>query len=170
MSGFLIGPEHLPARRGISYLSSSLRLPIPLPFAPLLPAFPLIGPSAVRRPIHRTLFFLRTLSTENPQTYSQAYKWTVTMIVATVTLAVALASSIYSGAIRSVEEDFNPSTEVAILGVSLFVLGFAIGPLVVRISTRAELLSVFDEKSRSPFPARSGLRSRRYSAAETYSW
>ena len=64
------------------------------------------------------------------------------MIVATVTLAVALASSIYSGAIRSVEEDFNPSTEVAILGVSLFVLGFALGPLIVNIPIRVALLDV----------------------------
>ena len=69
-------------------------------------------------------------NTENPQTFGMVYKWTITGIVAMATLAVALASSIYSGAIRSVEMDFHPSTEVAILGVSLFVVGFAAGPLI----------------------------------------
>jgi len=67
---------------------------------------------------------------ENPQTFGAVYKWTITGIVAIATLAVALASSIYSGAIRSIEAEFNPSTEVAILGVSLFVVGFAAGPLL----------------------------------------
>lgn len=33
---------------------------------------------------------------ENPQTYSQLYKWTVTAMVAVITLAVALASSVRS--------------------------------------------------------------------------
>ncbi|KAK9895335.1 putative mfs-multidrug-resistance transporter [Cystobasidium minutum MCA 4210] len=68
---------------------------------------------------------------ENPQTYSNPYKWTVTMISAIVTLAVALASSAYSGAVTSIRQDFNVrSEEVIILGVSLFVLGFALGPLI----------------------------------------
>lgn len=54
---------------------------------------------------------------ENPQTYSNVYKWTVTMIAAIVTLAVALASSAYSGAVTSIREDFNvQSEEVIILG------------------------------------------------------
>lgn len=52
------------------------------------------------------------------------------MHVAIITLAVALASSAYSGAIESINKEFNPSTEVAILGVSLFVVGFALGPLL----------------------------------------
>lgn len=67
---------------------------------------------------------------ENPQTYGAMYKWVITMIVAIATLAVALASSIYSGAIRSIQQEFHPSTEVGILGVSLFVVGFAAGPLI----------------------------------------
>lgn len=54
---------------------------------------------------------------ENPQTYSNPYKWTVTMISAIVTLAVALASSAYSGAVTSIRADFNvQSEEVIILG------------------------------------------------------
>ncbi|KAH6676857.1 major facilitator superfamily domain-containing protein [Plectosphaerella plurivora] len=45
------------------------------------------------------------------------------------TLAVALVSSAYSGGVAEIIAEFDISSEVAILGVSLFVLGFAIGPL-----------------------------------------
>lgn len=49
---------------------------------------------------------------------------------AQATLAVAFVSSAYSGGVEEVIKAFNISTEVAVLGVSLFVLGFAIGPLI----------------------------------------
>ena len=45
-------------------------------------------------------------------------------------LAVAFASSAYTGGIEQVIIKFHASTEVVTLGVSLFVLGFAIGPLL----------------------------------------
>ncbi|EST09673.1 Major facilitator superfamily [Kalmanozyma brasiliensis GHG001] len=67
---------------------------------------------------------------ENPQTWSQVYKWTQTIQVAIATLSVALASSAYSGAVASIHEQFHPSRDIIVtLGVSLFVLGFAFGPL-----------------------------------------
>jgi multidrug resistance protein len=46
------------------------------------------------------------------------------------TLAVALVSSAYSGGIDQILLAFDIGTEVATLGISLFVLGFAIGPLL----------------------------------------
>lgn len=49
------------------------------------------------------------------------------MLVAIATLAVALVSSAYTGGIAQIEEQFHIGSEVATLGVSLFVLGFAIG-------------------------------------------
>lgn len=63
----------------------------------------------------------------NPMMFSQTKKWTFTMIVAVATLAVALVSSAYTGGIAEIEEEFKIGSEVATLGVSLFVLGFAIG-------------------------------------------
>lgn len=45
------------------------------------------------------------------------------------TFGVSLASSAYAGGIDEVISSFNVSQEVATLGVSVFVLGFAIGPL-----------------------------------------
>ncbi|RAL17085.1 MFS transporter [Aspergillus homomorphus CBS 101889] len=66
----------------------------------------------------------------NPMQFSETKKWTFTMMMALATLAVALVSSAYTGGIVEIEKDFGIGTEVATLGVSLFVLGFAIGPLL----------------------------------------
>jgi len=45
-------------------------------------------------------------------------------------MAVALASSAYSGGIISLQAEFGASRELLIAGVSLFVVGFAFGPLL----------------------------------------
>ncbi|KAL7937629.1 MFS general substrate transporter [Trichoderma chlorosporum] len=66
----------------------------------------------------------------NPMSFKDSFKWTITLIQASATLSVSFASSAYSGGISEIIEEFNVSTEVAILGVSLFVMGFAIGPLL----------------------------------------
>ncbi|KAG7290602.1 hypothetical protein NEMBOFW57_000605 [Staphylotrichum longicolle] len=66
----------------------------------------------------------------NPQQYSQSKKWTITMLQALATLAVAFVSTAYSGGIIEIIMYFHVSTIVAILGISLFVFGFAIGPLL----------------------------------------
>lgn len=65
----------------------------------------------------------------NPITFSQTKKWTITVLQAIATLAVAFVSTAYSGGLSEILKDFRVSTQVSILGVSLFVLGFAIGPL-----------------------------------------
>ncbi|KAI4188410.1 MAG: hypothetical protein LQ348_003928 [Seirophora lacunosa] len=66
----------------------------------------------------------------NPMGFSTVMKWTITILVAFVTLAVAFVSSAYSGGIVEIVRDFDTSEEVATLGISLFVCGFAIGPLL----------------------------------------
>lgn len=66
----------------------------------------------------------------NPMEFSQTKKWSIIMTVAVATLAVAFVSSAYSGATREIIEEFHISQEVATLGISLFVLGFAVGPLL----------------------------------------
>ena len=45
------------------------------------------------------------------------------------TLVSAFASSIFSTATRSVAATYGVSTEVGLLGLSFYVLGFAIGPV-----------------------------------------
>jgi hypothetical protein len=63
----------------------------------------------------------------NPMLYSTAKKWSLTMLVAFATLAVAFVSSAYSGGADEIVQEFKVSNEIFVLGTSLFVLGFAIG-------------------------------------------
>ena len=67
---------------------------------------------------------------ENPMNWSPFRKWFITAIVTFAVFAVTFASSAYSDSADEVIRDFNISTEVFTVGVSLFVLGFAIGPAV----------------------------------------
>ncbi|KAJ5658739.1 uncharacterized protein N7484_002388 [Penicillium longicatenatum] len=66
----------------------------------------------------------------NPMLFSETKKWSYTMVVAIATLAVALVSSAYTGGVLQIEEQFGIGEEIATLGVSLFVLGFAVGPVL----------------------------------------
>lgn len=47
--------------------------------------------------------------------------------MAIATLAVSFCSSAYTGGLEQVIRGFNVSEEIVTLGVSLFVLGFALG-------------------------------------------
>ncbi|KAK3996068.1 putative transporter mfs2 [Cladorrhinum sp. PSN332] len=66
----------------------------------------------------------------NPMQFAPGKKWTITLIQAFATLAVAFVSTAYTGGIFEVIKYFQVSTTVATLGVSLFVFGFAVGPLL----------------------------------------
>nr|XP_018265035.1 multiple drug resistance protein [Kwoniella dejecticola CBS 10117]OBR87193.1 multiple drug resistance protein [Kwoniella dejecticola CBS 10117] len=66
---------------------------------------------------------------EDPQNWSATYKWTCIAVVSWLTLAVALSSSAYTGGASDIVAEFGASLELVIAGVSLFVVGFAFGPL-----------------------------------------
>ena len=66
----------------------------------------------------------------NPMEWTQVKKWFITCVVAIATLAVSLISSAYTGGMHQLMEEFQCSRLVATLGLSLFVLGFALGPLL----------------------------------------
>lgn len=55
------------------------------------------------------------------------YKWYCTMVVAATCFVVALASSVVTADIAGVAEEFNVSEEVALLTITLFVVGFGVG-------------------------------------------
>ncbi|KAI1337530.1 MFS general substrate transporter [Xylariaceae sp. FL0016] len=67
---------------------------------------------------------------ENPKNWSKAYKWYCTMVVAATCFVVAFASSVVTSDIVGVVEEFGVSEEVALLSISLFVVGFGIGPMI----------------------------------------
>ncbi|KAF2722672.1 MFS general substrate transporter [Polychaeton citri CBS 116435] len=66
----------------------------------------------------------------HPQNWPLKKKLPVAITLGFVTLTSAFGSSIFSAATQSVATHFGISTEVGILGVSLYVLGFATGPLI----------------------------------------
>ncbi|KZT28599.1 MFS general substrate transporter [Neolentinus lepideus HHB14362 ss-1] len=67
---------------------------------------------------------------ENPYNWSKARRWLITVQLAVSTWTVSFGSSAYSGGLKSTERVFHVSEEVAVLGISLYVLGFGLGPLV----------------------------------------
>lgn len=70
------------------------------------------------------------LDPENPQNWSARYRWYVIMILACMTFVVSFGSSVFSTATTVTAQQFGVSQEVMILGVTFYVLGFALGPLV----------------------------------------
>jgi hypothetical protein len=67
---------------------------------------------------------------ENPKNWSKAYKWYCTMVVAATCFVVAFCSSVITADVPGVAEQFDVSEEVALLTISLFVVGFGVGPMV----------------------------------------
>ncbi|KAI8630287.1 major facilitator superfamily domain-containing protein [Xylariaceae sp. FL1651] len=66
---------------------------------------------------------------ENPKNWSKAYKWYITMVVAITCFVVAFASSVITADIAGPTKEFGVSDEVGLLSITLFVVGFGIGPL-----------------------------------------
>ncbi|KAF8467594.1 MFS general substrate transporter [Russula ochroleuca] len=67
---------------------------------------------------------------ENPQELSLVRRWLPVICISTASICVTCASSMAAFAEVPVSRQFHVSMEVAILGVSLFVLGLGLGPLV----------------------------------------
>lgn len=64
---------------------------------------------------------------ENPKNWSKAYKWYCTMVVATTCFVVAFSSAVITADLVGVQEEFNVSQEVALLTITVFVVGFGVG-------------------------------------------
>jgi MFS family permease len=66
----------------------------------------------------------------NPLLIPTLSKWTTAIFQSLSTFAVTFASSIYASALPSIETHFSVSPTLATLGLSLYVFGFALGPLI----------------------------------------
>jgi len=84
---------------------------------------------------------------ENPFNWSRTRRWFITAQVRCIlsfalirqqnnhphsqlalsTFTVSFSSSAYTGGLQGIQHDLNVSSDVAILGISLYVLGFALG-------------------------------------------
>lgn len=67
---------------------------------------------------------------ENPMNWSQKKKWFLTCSLGIVCFMVAFASAVVTGDMEGPMKRFGVSMEVVILTITLFVLGFGVGPLV----------------------------------------
>ncbi|CDK27895.1 unnamed protein product [Kuraishia capsulata CBS 1993] len=66
----------------------------------------------------------------DPRNWTKSRKWLYTILLGIVCFAVAFASAVVTGDLEGPQETFGVSQEVVILTVTLFVLGFAFGPLL----------------------------------------
>lgn len=67
---------------------------------------------------------------DDPFKFPVHKKWMITLLLAAVTFTSTFCSSIFSSTIVVTAHEFHTSDNVMILGVSLFVLGYALGPLL----------------------------------------
>lgn len=95
---------------------------------------------------------------ENPKNWSKAFKWWCTMVVAITCFVVAFASSVVTADIAGVQKEFGVSEEVALLSITLFVMGFGIGTIQsflrldrVLISSRTHGFRAFIRNVRSSY-------------------
>jgi multidrug resistance protein len=65
----------------------------------------------------------------NPKNWSKAYRWWCTLIVAVTCFAVAFDSAVITADIAAPAKEFGVSEEVSLLAITLFVLGFGVGPM-----------------------------------------
>lgn len=69
---------------------------------------------------------------KNPQNWSSLHKWTLIGLVSTITFITSLASTIFAPAVPSVMDDFdNNNAELKSFVISVYIIGFCVGPLVL---------------------------------------
>jgi hypothetical protein len=67
---------------------------------------------------------------ENPKNWSKVWKWYCTMCVAITCFVVAFNSAVITADLEGVGAEFHVSEEVTLLTITLFVVGFGVGPMV----------------------------------------
>lgn len=78
----------------------------------------------------RNKHFLST-SEQNPRNWSTAKKVFVTFQICFLTTSVYIGSAIYTAGLQGVVQQFGVSNEAAHLGLTLFVIGYALGPMIL---------------------------------------
>lgn len=68
---------------------------------------------------------------ENPRNWPPWRKWSIVAAIIPIDLSVSWGASGYSPAEMLFGKDFGVSAEVATLGLSLYILGLALGPMTL---------------------------------------
>lgn len=66
----------------------------------------------------------------NPKNLPLHRKWLIVIMISISCCCVTCASSMYTSTYDQIEPEFGISQEVAILGLSLFVIGLGLGPMI----------------------------------------
>ncbi|PTB77834.1 MFS general substrate transporter [Trichoderma longibrachiatum ATCC 18648] len=66
-----------------------------------------------------------------PRSFSKPRKWLIVLICAVGSFTVTCASSIYTSTYTQMEAEFHNAREISVLGLSTFVLGIAVGPMLL---------------------------------------
>jgi hypothetical protein len=67
----------------------------------------------------------------NPRGFGKAKKWAIVLICSATSLCVTCTSSLYVMTYSQITKEFNVSNIVATLGLSLFVVGLGLSPMVL---------------------------------------
>lgn len=85
-------------------------------------------------PLPEQQAYVVEFSGQDDPRHAQNFPFKTKIIIATVlvfdALAATFASSIYSAGASAIGQEFHVGREVTTLGTSLFVLGYALGPIV----------------------------------------
>ncbi|KAF2165391.1 hypothetical protein M409DRAFT_55797 [Zasmidium cellare ATCC 36951] len=65
-----------------------------------------------------------------PKNWSTVRRWAIVVTTTLITFVVSFSSSVFSATLAEVADEFDVSKNVVVLGITLFVLGFAFGPLL----------------------------------------
>lgn len=68
---------------------------------------------------------------DNPRNWPKGKKWYITCFASFLNVVTCLCAGGYSSASTGIAKAFGVSAEVATLGLSMYILGFAIGPLLL---------------------------------------
>lgn len=67
----------------------------------------------------------------NPQNWPKWKKWFITFTVAIVCLCISLGSSLYVSGVPEIMLEFNVSQELCLVGLTLYLVGLALGPVLM---------------------------------------
>lgn len=67
----------------------------------------------------------------SPKSLSTLRKWIIVFIVSSTSLCVACTSSLYTGTYAQVMEEFGSNPTVTTLGLSMFVVGLGLSPMIL---------------------------------------
>lgn len=67
----------------------------------------------------------------SPKSMSTLHKWIIVLIISSTSLCVACTSSLYTGTYAQVMAEFGSNETITTLGLSMFVVGLGLSPMVL---------------------------------------